>query len=99
MPLVFVLTGVNVHYSKTFDELLDYVRLFRASEVGPANDLPSPMPTEPTSPSMPPDVPTTRHQGPHCTTRRRIGQKLGRARCVIKRRFAWLNRFRRLSIR
>jgi transposase len=34
-----------------------------------------------------------------CTTRIEISQRLGKHRWVVERTFAWINRFRRLTIR
>jgi transposase len=44
-------------------------------------------------------VPRPPDQATHCTARCRDEQGLGRHRWVIERTFAWINRFRRLTIR
>ena len=99
-PLAFLLTGANVHDSVPLEELLDAV---------------PPVPGKRGRPRRRPDklhadkaydyrrcrsACTRRNIKPRIA-RRGIdtGQKLGRHRWVIERSFAWLNRFRRLTIR
>ena len=100
IPLAFLLTGANVHDSVPFEELLDAV---------------PPIGGKPGRPRQRPDKLHADKASDHRRCRRachrrgikpRIarrgvesGQRLGRHRWVVERTFAWMSRFRRLTIR
>jgi transposase len=100
IPLTVILTGANVHDSVPFEALLDAV---------------PPVPGKRGRPRRRPDklhadkAYDYRRCGRACRCRQikpriarrgiETSQKLGRHRWVIERSFAWLNKFRRLTIR
>jgi transposase len=100
IPLAFLLTGANVHDSVPFEELLDAVPPV-AGKRGQPRRRPD---------KLHADKAYDHQRCRRACLRRRIkpriarrgretSQKLGRHRWVIERSFAWLNKFRRLTIR
>ena len=100
IPLAFLLTGANVHDSKPFDELLDGVPFVRGKRGRPRR-RPAKLHADKAY-----DFRRCRQACKRRGIKARIArrgvhtsQKLGRHRWVVERTFAWLNRFRRLTIR
>ena len=100
IPLTIILTAGNVHDSTEFEDLLDSLPRFRNPHGRPT--------------WKPKKLHADKgYDSAHCRFacfRRRIlariarrgiesSEKLGRYRWVIERSFAWLHRFRRLSVR
>ena len=100
IPLAFLLTGANVHDSKPFDDLLDSVPPVRGKRGRPRR-RPAKLHADKAY-----DIRRCRQACKRRSIKARIArrgvetsQKLGRHRWVVERTFAWLNRFRRLTIR
>lgn len=100
IPLAFLLTGANVHDSKPFDELLDAVPSVRGKRGRPRR-RPAKLHADKAY-----DFRRCRQACKRRGIKARISrrgvetsQRLGRHRWVVERTFAWLNRFRRLTIR
>ncbi len=100
IPLAAVLTGANRHDSPVFDALIDAVPAIKQPS-GQRRKRPAKLPADKAY-----DLPRCRR----CLHRRRIrvriarkgiesSERLGRHRGVIERTLAWLNRYRRLTIR
>jgi transposase len=99
-PLAFCLTGANRHDSVPFEELIDAIPPIRQPN-GHRRKRPSKVHADKAY-----DIPRCRQ----ALTRRRIkvriarkgvesAEKLGRHRWVVERTMAWLNHYRRLTIR
>ena len=100
IPLVFLLTGANVHDSKPFNDLLNAIPPVRGKRGRPRR-RPAKLHADKAY-----DFRRCRQACQRRGIKARIArrgvdtsQKLGRHRWVIERTFAWLNRFRRLTIR
>ena len=100
LPLASLLTGANRHDSVIFEELLDAVPPIRQPN-GRRRKRPGTLHADKAY-----DIPRCRQ----ALTRRHIkvriarkgvdsSQRLGRHRWVIERTLAWLNRYRRLTVR
>ncbi len=100
IPLASLLTGANRHDSTVFEELIDAVPAIKQPS-GQRRKRPAKLHADKAY-----DIPRCRR----FLHRRRIGvriarkgiessQRLGRHRWVIERTLAWLNRYRRLTIR
>ena len=100
IPLAFLLTGANVHDSKPLDELLDTVPSVRGKRGRPRR-RPAKLHADKAY-DFRRCRQACRRRGIKARIARRgveSSQKLGRHRWVVERTFAWLNRFRRLTIR
>jgi transposase len=100
IPLATLLTGANRHESVVFEELLDAIPLIKQAN-GRRRKPPAKLHADKAY-----DIPRCRQ----ALTRRHIipriarqgiesSQRLGRHRWVVERTLAWLNRYRRLTIR
>jgi transposase len=100
IPLATLLTGANRHESVVFEELLDAIPLIKQAN-GRRRKRPAKLHADKAY-----DIPRCRQ----VLTRRHIipriarkgiesSQRLGRHRWVVERTLAWLNRYRRLTIR
>ena len=100
IPLAFLLSGANVHDSKPFDELLDTVPSVRGKRGRPRR-RPAKLHADKAYDFRRCRQACTRRGIKARIARRGVetSQKLGRHRWVVERTFAWLNRFRRLTIR
>lgn len=99
-PLTVQVTGANRHDSVVFESLIDAVPAIKRPRGRPRR-RPAKLHADKAY-----DLPRCRHalQARHITTRiARKGidtsQKLGRHRWAVERTLAWLNQFRRLTIR
>jgi transposase len=90
-PLAFLLTGANVHDSVPLEPLLDAIPPL-AGKCGRPRRRPG---------KLHADKAYDHRRCRRACLRRGIetSQKLGRHRWVLERSFAWLNRFRRLTVR
>jgi transposase len=100
IPLATLLTGANRHDSVIFAELLDALPPIRQPN-GRRRKRPAKLHADKAY-----DIPRCRHALRRRHIRVRIARKgidaserLGRHRWVIERTLAWLNRFRRLTVR
>ena len=100
LPLASLLTGANRHDSVVFEELLDAIPLIRQPN-GRRRKRPHKLHADKGY-----DIPRCRQALRHRHIRCRIArkgidssQRLGRHRWVIERTLAWLNRYRRLTVR
>lgn len=100
MPLIALLTGANRHDSIVFDQLLDAVPRIRQPN-GRRRMRPEKLHADKAY-----DIPRCRQALRRRHIRIRIARKgrdsserLGRHRWVVERTLAWLNRFRRLTVR
>jgi transposase len=100
IPLATRLTGANRHDSAVFEEIVDAIRPIRRTR-GRPRKRPAKLHADKAY-----DIPRCRQ----ALTRRHIAvriarkgvessERLGRHRWVVERTLAWLNRYRRLSIR
>ena len=100
IPLATRLTGANRHDSAVFEEIVDAIRPIRRTR-GRPRTRPAKLHADKAY-----DIPRCRQ----ARTRRHIAvriarkgvessERLGRHRWVVERTLAWLNRYRRLSIR
>ena len=100
IPLATLLTGANRHESVVFEELLDAIPSIKQAN-GRRRKRPVKLHADKAY-----DIPRCRQALSHRHIRIRIARKgiesskrLGRHRWVVERTFAWLNRYRRLTIR
>ncbi len=100
IPLVALLTGANRHDSMVFADLVDAVPLIR-TPTGRRRKRPAKLHADKAY-----DIPQCRRALTRCRIKVRIArrgiessQRLGRHRWVVERTLAWLNRYRRLTIR
>lgn len=100
MPLAALLTGANRHDSVIFDQMLDAVPSIRQPN-GRRRTRPAKLHADKAY-----DIPRCRQALRRRHIRIRIARKgidssehLGRHRWVVERTLAWLNRFRRLTVR
>jgi transposase len=100
IPLVFILTGANVHDSMPFEALLDAIPAV-AGKRGRPRCRPDKLHADKAYDHRRCRRACHRRQIKPRIARRGIetSQKLGRHRWVIERSFAWFNKFRRLTIR
>ena len=100
IPLGFLLTGANVHDSMPFEALLDAVPHI-AGKRGRPRRRPDKLHADKAYDYRRCRKACQRRQIKPRIARRGVetSQKLGRHRWVIERSFAWLNKFRRLTIR
>ena len=99
-PLAVWLTGANVHDSVIFEDLIEALEPIKRPR-GRPRVRPDKLYADKGY-----DYPRCRgylrHRGISCRIARRgieSSDKLGRHRWVVERTFAWLNRFRRLTVR
>jgi transposase len=100
IPLASLLTGANRHDSMVFEDLLDAIPPIR-TPAGQRRKRPTKLHADKGY-----DYPRCRQALRHRHIRCRIARKgvdsserLGRHRWVIERTLAWLNRYRRLTVR
>ncbi len=100
LPLASLLTGANRHDSVVFEELLDVVPPIRQPN-GRRRKRPGKLHADKAY-----DIPRCRQALMRRQIKARIArkgvdssQRLGRHRWVIERTLAWLNRYRRLTVR
>jgi transposase len=100
LPLASVLTGANRHDSTVFEELLDAVPAIKQPN-GRRRKRPAKLHADKAY-----DIPRCRRALSRRHIKVRIArkgidasQRLGRHRWVVERTLAWLNRYRRLTIR
>ena len=100
VPLGFILTGANVHDSVPFAEVLDAVPPIRAKRGRPRRRPEKLHADKASDHARCRRDCRKRHIKPRIA-RRGVESKdrLGRHRWVVERTFAWINRFRRLTIR
>ena len=100
VPLAVWLTAANVHDSLVFEDLIEAIEPIKRPR-GRPRQRPAKLHADKGY-----DYPRCRrylrHRGIGCRIARRgieSKDKLGRYRWVVERTFAWLNRFRRLTVR
>jgi transposase len=100
IPLASLLTGANRHDSTVFEEVLDAIPLIKQPS-GQRRKRPAKLHADKAY-----DIPRCRQALSQRHIKVRIARKgidsshrLGRHRWVIERTLAWLNRFRRLTVR
>jgi transposase len=100
IPLTFLLTAANVHDSVPFEPLLDAVPPI-AGQRGRPRQRPDKLHADKAYDHRRCRRACQRRGIKHRIARRGVesSQKLGRHRWVVERTFAWINRFRRLTIR
>jgi len=100
LPLATLLTGANRHDTVVFEELIDAIPLIKQAH-GRRRKRPEKLHADKAY-----DIPRCRRALSRRHIRVRIArkgvdssEKLGRHRWVVERTLAWLNRFRRLTVR
>jgi transposase len=99
-PLAVWLTAANVHDARVFEDLIEAVEPIERPRGRPRR-RPHTRHAD-TGDDVPRCRADLRRRGSRCRIARRgieSREKLGRYRWVVERTFAWLNRFRRLTIR
>jgi transposase len=100
IPLAFLLTGANVHDSVPFEELIDTIPAVTGKRGRPRRRPGKLHADKAYDHRRCRDACKQRNIRPRIARRGQdTSQKLGRHRWVIERSFAWINRFRRLTIR
>jgi len=100
IPLAIRLTGGNVHDSQEFEDLLDELPKF-SNPHGRPSWKPDEIHADKGYDSLKCRFACFRRRIKERIARRgkKLGEKFGRYRWVVERSFAWIHRFRRLTVR